>query len=34
MTPPSAPQTVVTVCAECLRVLINGEGHDDLCSKG
>ncbi|MCK9904275.1 hypothetical protein MXD63_30040 [Frankia sp. Cpl3] len=31
--PPAAPTTKVTVCSECLSVLFDGVGHDQLCSR-
>lgn len=33
VTPPAAPATKVTVCTECLSVLFDGVGHDQLCSR-
>ncbi len=31
--PVVAPTTTVTVCSECLSVLFDGVGHDQLCSR-
>ncbi len=33
LAPPQAPATKVTVCSECLSVLFDGVGHDQLCSQ-
>lgn len=32
-TAPPVPATKVTVCSECLSVLFDGVGHDQLCSR-